>query len=94
MKRLSILAFAVFLLNHCFAQQQPTCNPYPKTISVTGTAEMEIVPDEIYVQVDLREYKKRAKNKWKLKPSKQIFSTAAKRWVLPIHSSALHLMKV
>jgi uncharacterized protein YggE len=34
-------------------------NPYPKTISVTGSAEMEIVPDEIYVQVDLKEYRKK-----------------------------------
>jgi uncharacterized protein YggE len=34
-------------------------NPYPKTISVTGSAQMEIVPDEIYVQVDLKEYRKK-----------------------------------
>lgn len=37
---------------------QPGCYPFPKTISVTGSSEMEIIPDEIYVQVDLREYKK------------------------------------
>ena len=48
-------------------------NPYPKTINVTGSAEMDIVPDEIYVQVDLREYKKRVGIKWKWKLSKQIF---------------------
>jgi uncharacterized protein YggE len=29
-----------------------------RSINVSGTAEMEVVPDEIYVQVDLREYKK------------------------------------
>ncbi len=27
-----------------------------KTINVSGLAEMEVVPDEIYVQVELREY--------------------------------------
>lgn len=31
---------------------------YQKTISVTGTAELEIVPDEIYVRVVLKEYQK------------------------------------
>lgn len=30
----------------------------PRTINVSGTAEMDVVPDEIYVQVELREYKK------------------------------------
>ncbi|HEX8332664.1 MAG TPA: SIMPL domain-containing protein [Segetibacter sp.] len=29
-----------------------------RIINVNGTAEMEVVPDEIYVQVELREYKK------------------------------------
>ena len=38
-------------------------NPYPKTINVTGSAEMEIVPDEIYVQVNLREYEKKGSDK-------------------------------
>jgi uncharacterized protein YggE len=55
------------------AQTQPTCNPYPKTISVNGSAEMEIVPDEIYVQVDLREYKKKGENKTELEKIKSDF---------------------
>ncbi len=33
-------------------------NKQERTISVSGTAEMEVVPDEIYVQISLREYKK------------------------------------
>ena len=33
-------------------------NPFPKTITVSGSAEMEIVPDEIYVSVELKEYYK------------------------------------
>ena len=38
---------------------QTIANPYPKTITVNGSAEMEVVPDEIYVIVDLKEYEKR-----------------------------------
>lgn len=30
--------------------------PQPRTIKVVGTAEMDIIPDEIYMQVELREY--------------------------------------
>ena len=30
-----------------------------RTITVTGISEMEIVPDEIYVQVELKEYTKK-----------------------------------
>lgn len=47
-----------------FAQPIPP-NPYLKTITVTGTAEMEIVPDEIYFRVVLKEYQK-DKNKVEL----------------------------
>lgn len=52
---------------------QPGCYPYPKTISVTGSAEMEIIPDEIYVQVDLKEYKKRGEEKVELEKIKTSF---------------------
>jgi uncharacterized protein YggE len=45
------------------AQQNPTCNPFPKTITVTGSAEMSVIPDEIYVNITLREYQKRGEEK-------------------------------
>ena len=48
-------------------------NPFPKTISVTGTAEMEIVPDEIYVAVDLKEYDKKGSGKVALETIKTDF---------------------
>jgi uncharacterized protein YggE len=56
MQKLFIIlaSFCCFELN---AQQ--IVNPFPKTITVNGKAEMEIIPDEIYVQVDLREYEKK-----------------------------------
>ena len=63
MKHLTAVFLLMTALNYASAQQQPVCNPYPKTITVTGTSEMEIIPDEIYVQVDLREYKKKGDEK-------------------------------
>jgi uncharacterized protein YggE len=50
----------------------------PKTISVTGTAEEQVVPDEIYVQVDLREYDKRGVGKVDIETIKSNFLTACK----------------
>ncbi len=52
---------------------QPGCFPFPKTISVNGSAEMEVIPDEIYVQVDLREYKKKGEDKTELDKIKTEF---------------------
>lgn len=59
---LTILLFSNFIIAQ---QNQPvfTTNPYPKTISVSGSAEMEIIPDEIYVNIELREYQKRGEPK-------------------------------
>lgn len=55
MKKLALLAFAFITINS-FAQTN-TSQAQKKTIAVTGTAEMEIVPDEIYVSITLQEYK-------------------------------------
>jgi len=56
MKRLVIILASFY----CFQlKAQQIVNPFPKTITVNGRAEMEIIPDEIYVQVDLREYEKK-----------------------------------
>ena len=58
------------------AQQTTTascCNPFPKTINVTGSAEMELVPDEIYVNIHLREYEKRGEPKMTLDKIKDNF---------------------
>jgi uncharacterized protein YggE len=73
MKQLIALFVVVLSVFFATAQTQPTCNPYPKTISVTGSAEMEIVPDEIYVQIDLKEYKKKGENKVELDKIKSDF---------------------
>jgi uncharacterized protein len=53
--------------------QQPAVNPFPKTITVTGSAQMEVIPDEIYVNVLLREYQKKNENKRELEVLKAEF---------------------
>lgn len=56
MKRVfATLAFA-FFSTLTFAQTEP--KPLPRTIEVTGSAEMEVEPDEVYLSVNLREYMK------------------------------------
>jgi uncharacterized protein YggE len=56
MKAIITAIFAVVLMSAASAQNAEV--KQPRVINVSGTAEMEIVPDEIYVQVELREYKK------------------------------------
>jgi uncharacterized protein len=62
-----------------FAQQ----NPFPKTITVTGSAEMEIVPDEIYVVIELKEYDKKGAGKIGLEAIKTDFLRLCKQADLP-----------
>jgi len=82
MKKIATVFTSLLFFNLLFAQSQPTtqpgCYPFPKTISVTGSAEMEVVPDEIYVQVDLREYKKRGEEKTELEKIKNDFLASCK----------------
>jgi len=74
MKKLILLSEIIFTACQGFSQQPNTNpNPYPKTITVTGSAEMEIVPDEIYVQIVLKEYQKRGQDKKNLDVIKNDF---------------------
>ncbi len=61
MKTMFLFLIGSMLTMPGFAQNYP--NPYPRTITVNGSAEVEIVPDEIYVQVDLKEYEKKGQGK-------------------------------
>ena len=47
-----------------------------KTINVSGIAEMEVVPDEIFVQVELREYDKKGGSKADIDAIKNAFLKA------------------
>jgi uncharacterized protein len=81
MKQLFI-SFAVLLLTTtAFAQAQ--VNPYPKTITVNGSAEMEIIPDEIYIQVDLKEYEKKGQTKINIETIKRNFLNNVKAIGIP-----------
>src|SRR5688572_19833582 len=71
------------------ASGQTIANPYPKTINVTGSAELEIVPDEIYVQVDLKEYEKKGQGKVGLEKIKQEFLTNVRS--IGIHDSLISI---
>ena len=75
MKKIKLLlaTTAIILSLQAQTNTQPGCYPFPKTISVNGSASMEIIPDEIYVQVDLREYKKRGEDKTELEKIKSDF---------------------
>ena len=61
-----IFLFAMIIINLTVTGQQPALSQEEKpNIEVTGNAEMEIVPDEIFVSIVLRE-KNKNNDKWKI----------------------------
>ncbi len=77
------LITSIALLSFYFMEaQQPqvlfASNPFPKTIAVSGSAEMEIIPDEIYVNIELREYQKKGDDKKDLETIKTNFLESCK----------------
>jgi uncharacterized protein YggE len=76
MKKTLILILIAFAAVNLQAQQ--IANPYPKTITVTGSAELEIIPDEIYVAVDLREYERKGQSKVNIEKIKADFLNNAR----------------
>src|SRR6188768_246738 len=86
MKKLIIIVNIFLFASAVNAQQvQPifTNNPFPKTITVSGSAVMEIIPDEIYVNITLREYQKRGENKKDIETIKTTFLENCKAIGLP-----------
>ncbi len=84
-------SICLFLFQLVTAQQnQPIFinNPFPKTINVSGSAEMEIVPDEIYVNIELKEYQKKGESKKDLEQSRINFSDSANQLGFPTRLSA------
>jgi len=63
--------------------QTDRINPYPKTITVNGSAEMEVIPDEIYVQVDLKEYQNKNQPKVTIDKIRQDFLANTKALGIP-----------
>ena len=80
-------SFSLFLISSIIAMssfaQTNVVNPYPRTITVIGSAEMEITPDEIYVQVDLKEYEKKGAGKVTIDKIRQEFLAAVRSLGLP-----------
>ncbi|HEX8314694.1 MAG TPA: SIMPL domain-containing protein [Flavisolibacter sp.] len=81
MKTMYLFIVGSLLSLTSFAQNIP--NPYPRTITVNGSAEMEITPDEIYVQVHLKEYDKKGGGKVAIDKIRQDFLTAVRSLGLP-----------
>ncbi len=75
-RKLSCIIAAFLCLNSIYAQVPETAIRQ-KTINVSGIAEMEIVPDEIYVQVELSEYDKKGGGKAAIEDLKSEFLKSA-----------------
>jgi len=78
MKRFFFLLLGITWLSTVFAQTSNSSNPFPKTITVTGSAEMLVIPDEIYVNIILREYQKKYQDKKELETIKTDFLSYCK----------------
>jgi uncharacterized protein len=84
MKKIILLLAAACIFQLATAQQPLFANnPYPKTISVSGSAEMEIVPDEIFVNVLLSEYQKKGDPKKDIETIKTNFLESCKAAGIP-----------
>ena len=75
MKKIFIAFAACVFAMQAIAQE---VKPVQRTISVMGSSETEVVPDEIYVQVDLREYNKKNGEKVDINSIKNNFLAACK----------------
>ncbi|MBN9295915.1 MAG: SIMPL domain-containing protein [Filimonas sp.] len=72
-----ILLAVMITLGSMYAMAQDKTAPQ-RTINVTGIAEMEIVPDEIYVRVELKEYDKKGAGKIDIEAIRNRFLEACK----------------
>lgn len=75
MRRLFLLIVCGALYLQGFSQGTNN-NPFPKTITVSGSAEMDVIPDQIFVNILLREYQKKGENKKELELIKSEFLNA------------------
>lgn len=81
MKRL--LLAGLFALSLLGASAQTVANPYPRTITVTGSAEEEVTPDELFVNVELKEYDKKGQGKVSLDGIRRDFLAAVRAVGIP-----------
>lgn len=76
-KTLTLILLSAFITIKAAAQQIAVIPPQ-KTISVNGSAQKEVTPDQIYVQVSLREYDKKGGGKVDIDAIKNNFLAACK----------------
>ncbi len=76
MNKFSFLLIAAVIIGFSAYAQDNSIRQ--KTINVNGSANVEVVPDEIYVQVTLREYTKKNGNKTDIEGIRNNFLAAAK----------------
>lgn len=80
MKKIILPVLLLLLFVSAKAQDK---NLFPRTITVTGSAEMEVIPDEISVLVDLKEYEKKGQGKITIDKIKSQFLAKAKEIGIP-----------
>ncbi len=73
-KFMLVLAATIF----AFSLSAQEAKPVQRTVSASGTAEIEVIPDEIYVQVVLKEYKLKNGSKVDIDKIKNNFLAACK----------------
>jgi uncharacterized protein len=78
MKKLIPIVILMTIVIIAQAQSPVAQNPFPKTITVAGSAEMEIIPDEIYVNIQLTEYQKKGNPKKDIEAIKSQFLESCK----------------
>lgn len=83
MKQLLFLLMSVVIIHSARAQAPVAPNPFPRTINVSGSAEMEVIPDEIYVQIDLREYDRKSSPKVSIDEIKSAFLANVRQIGIP-----------
>ncbi|RYY97666.1 MAG: SIMPL domain-containing protein [Chitinophagaceae bacterium] len=83
MKKSFLFLLTALVFGCVAASGQYVSNPYPRTISVTGTAEQELVPDEIYVQVELKEYEQKGAAKMPLETIRRQFLSTVRALGIP-----------
>ncbi len=89
MKTIFSLLFAGLFATNLMAQVNTSPNPYPKTITVTGSASMDIIPDEIYVNVVLQEYQKKSESKKDIETIKSQFLDNCRQAGIPDSSISI-----
>jgi uncharacterized protein YggE len=84
-----LLLCCCFLFSSHAKAQEIKANPFPKRITVTGSAEMSVVPDQIFVNITLREYQKKGDPKVELDGIRTKFLESCKAAGIP--DSCIHI---